>query len=717
MNRAEQIHSASWSAESLGEAIRELASRGGMYSGGEHLNGGARLHQIRDDGAALGEWIELAADRLGIEAEPVRVPHSELENFLRRAAPAVVRLPGTPAARFLAMLYSKKKKAGLLAPDGNIHWVRTQDLRDVLCESIEAPIAAEMGLLLEEAGIARHRKSSIGKALIGDRLRLARIDGCWLLRLPPGAAFWRQARGIRIPQRVAALVGAQITQHLLLLGAWWLVGRGALLGYFEKPWLIAWALLLITMIPFRLVATWLQGVISFALGGLIKQRLLSGALKLDLEDLRYKGAGQQLALVIESAAVEALSLSGGFMALLAVIELATALLVINLSAGGLLKTALFLGWAMIAALMAWRYWSQLKQWTESRLRMTNELVEKMIGHRTRLAQEARELWHESEDSALAQYLDKSRMMDRSTIFLTGLIPRGWLLLGLSTVAWRFAAQYDSIGSVAVGLAGILLGYQALGRFAGSLAQLAGAIIVWRQVAPLFAAAGRADVKGSAPAAVRNEPAGERISGGAAKLVQAQDLVFRYRDREEAVLRGCSLEIHVGDRLMLEGKSGCGKSTLASIMAGLRFPDSGLLLMRGLDYQTVGARGWRRLTAEAPQFHENHILTGSLAFNLLMGRRWPAEQSDLAQAEAICRELGLGDLIDRMPAGLLQIVGETGWQLSHGERSRLFLARALLQGADLVILDESFASLDPESLGLALPCVLNRAPTLLVIAHN
>ena len=65
---------------------------------------------------------------------------------------------------------------------------------------------------------------------------------------------------------------------------------------------------------------------------------------------------------------------------------------------------------------------------------------------------------------------------------------------------------------------------------------------------------------------------------------------------------------------------------------------------------------------------------------------------------------------------LATVGETGWQLSHGEKSRLYIARALLQHAELVVLDESFASLDPENLRRALNCVLARAPTLLVIAH-
>ena len=89
---------------------------------------------------------------------------------------------------------------------------------------------------------------------------------------------------------------------------------------------------------------------------------------------------------------------------------------------------------------------------------------------------------------------------------------------------------------------------------------------------------------------------------------------------------------------------------------------------------------------------------------------------LEEAEALCRELGLGELVDRMPAGLLQMVGEGGWRLSHGQKSRLFLARALLQPAGLVVLDESFGALDPESLGQALECTLRRASTLLVIAH-
>jgi ATP-binding cassette subfamily B protein len=70
----------------------------------------------------------------------------------------------------------------------------------------------------------------------------------------------------------------------------------------------------------------------------------------------------------------------------------------------------------------------------------------------------------------------------------------------------------------------------------------------------------------------------------------------------------------------------------------------------------------------------------------------------------------------MPSGMKQMVGETGWQLSHGERSRVYLARALLQNTQLIIMDESFAALDPETLEQCLNCAFRRARTLLVIAH-
>jgi ATP-binding cassette subfamily B protein len=67
--------------------------------------------------------------------------------------------------------------------------------------------------------------------------------------------------------------------------------------------------------------------------------------------------------------------------------------------------------------------------------------------------------------------------------------------------------------------------------------------------------------------------------------------------------------------------------------------------------------------------------------------------------------------------LHQVIGETGWQLSQGERVRVFLARALLQRPELLVLDESFSALDAENVDRAMRCVTNRAQTVLAIAHS
>jgi ATP-binding cassette subfamily B protein len=142
----------------------------------------------------------------------------------------------------------------------------------------------------------------------------------------------------------------------------------------------------------------------------------------------------------------------------------------------------------------------------------------------------------------------------------------------------------------------------------------------------------------------------------------------------------------------------------------------MVLLYGIDRPTIGTACWRQHVVIAPQFHENHIIEASLLFNLLLGRTWPPQQDDIVAAYTLCRELGLLPLIEQMPRGLYEPVGETGWQLSHGERSRVYVARALLQGASMIILDESFGALDPQSLQTSLQCALNHAETLLVIAH-
>ncbi len=128
--------------------------------------------------------------------------------------------------------------------------------------------------------------------------------------------------------------------------------------------------------------------------------------------------------------MESLALSGGFLAIVALIEIIIAMFVLAAGAGGVLQSALLAVWLLVAAAIAWRYFLRNRDWTDVRLQMTHELVESMVGYRTRLAQLPPDQWHKGEDEALKQYVRASRAMDNATAALIAIIPRGWLVLGL-----------------------------------------------------------------------------------------------------------------------------------------------------------------------------------------------------------------------------------------------------------------------------------------------
>ena len=658
--------------------------------------------------------MAFAASRLGLEVEALMVPYPEVEWLVRGAGPALLRIPGAGEPRFLALLGGGRQVA-VLGPDRRRHHVRPDVVCAALCRDLEAPLLAAVDQMLDTAGVSARRRVSARATILREQLGTGWITGCWRLRPSRGTSLWRQAQRGRLPHRLLALIGMHTLQYLLWLLAWWVIGQGALQGRFDTGSLLAWALLLLTLIPCRLLSTWWQGRLAISAAGLLKQWLLEGALRLDLEETRHQGTGQLLGRVMESEAVESLALSGGFLGLVAVIELVLATTVLCAGAGGWYHALLLLAWVGGAGLMGWCYYRSRQRWTAARLEMTHDLVERMVGHRTRLAQEAPEHWHDGEEQAIVHYLGLARALDRRATLLLALVPRGWPVLGMLGLAPAFVSDQSGPVALAVGLGGTLLAYRALHKLAAGLVHLTGAVLAWQQMTPLLAAAHRTEADGAPDTAGASAPHASRGTDES-PLIEAHDLVFRYRERGAAVLHGCSVSIHAGDRVLLAGPSGGGKSTFASLLTGLRLPESGLLLSRGLDLQTLGADGWRQRVVAAPQFHDNYVLTGTFAFNLLLGRRWPPQPADVQEAEAVCRALGLGDLLDRMPAGLWQMVGETGWQLSHGERSRLYIARTLLQHADVVILDESFAALDPENLQRAMHCVLERASTLVVIAH-
>lgn len=715
-----------WPVSRLGELVENLARRARYAARPVKLP--QPPENLAQGGAdAIGLWIDAAAGSLGLEAETLETGYAETSAFLRLVGPAILRLPGeitSEANLLVGLIKAGRRSAVILRPDLRTRRVPIEQLRGILCGPYESALTDNINLMLQEAGVPGERMPYARRAILREQLSTVKIPGGWMLRLSPGASLWKLFRHHRVLLPTAIVLVMYLVQQLLSLASWYVIGRGFFQGNYDFGWMLAWVILLFSTIPVAILVSDAQTELSINVGAVFKQRLLYGTLKLEPEEIRHQGMGGFLSRVMESEAVEFLAMNGGFLAVLSFIELLLAVGILAAGAGGWLHASFLLVWVLVTLGILWMYYRKNLEWTRAYREMTNELVENMVGHRTRLAQEDRQHWHDQEDIALDRYISLSEDMDRIGIQISAFVSRGWLIIGLLGIAIPYVAGSTTPALLAVSLGGVIYATQALAKLTGSVQSFSGLLIAWRQVGPLFRAAERprelqafdtiAQNLQKSPAPVqkfiRSGPQGTQ------PLLLGREISFRYQPTAKPVLEDCNLEIYSGDRILLEGASGGGKSTLASLLTGLRSPERGSLLLWGYDRQILGTEEWRRRVVMAPQFQENYVFSETLGFNLLMGRSWPPRPEDLAEAEEICRELGLGEVIDRMPSGFQQMLGESGWQLSHGERSRLFIARTLLQKAELIVLDESFGALDPENLYLALQSVLKRAPTLLVIAH-
>ena len=708
-----------WDAARLNEALETLARQANLVARATpalKTNPGraALLAATGDDTRA--HWVEQAARHLGIEAEPVVAPHSQVVLFIERAAPALIAIHHAEIQGYLVMLTSGRTVT-LIAPDLTRRKISAAALRDALCAEIETSYIQPLDEVLANVRVPEQRRAQVRQTVLAQQLSTTPIVQGWLLRLAPRGVTWAQLASVGAPMLFAAIIALALVQQGVSIVNWGVIGRGALQGSFEWAWLWAWALVMVMGVPLQMLSSVVGARLSVVVSGLFKNTLLFGMLQLRPEEIRHQGIGQFLNRVMDAGVVESGSLSGVLTIVFSMIQVLTALGVLSLGVGGWVSMGLLALIAFAIGILGWQMWRSNETWVDTYRGMTNHLVEQMVGYRTRLAQQDAALWHTDEDAELAQYVSASEHAARMSNWLAAL-PRVWMIAGLVSILPVIIWQTVAPTTIALSLGGILLAEQALNVIVANIHNLISFAKAWQQIKPLFDAARRATDPGLMlnDLSATKPPNEDGPTQNNSALVTLREVAFRYRERGRLALRDASLEIFDGDRVMIQGGSGGGKSTLAAVVAGLRVPESGLLLLRGYDRASVGLDEWRKRVVVAPQFHENHVFTETFAFNLLMGRHWPPSEEDTAEAIQVCEELGLGELIARMPSGLSQIVGESGWQLSHGEQSRLFIARALLQRADLIILDESFAALDPENLERALRCVLNRAASLVVIAH-
>lgn len=703
----DDLYTICWQSAQLGEAFDLLAQYARLPHTSCTLPFPADAVQSEEQ---LEQWVQFAGDQLGIELEPIEINYSEAERFVRQGAPALIRILHESQSLYLALLRGGNGQVVILTPQ--LKTVRVE--ASVIAYAIQRPLllgsAAEINVFLGVIGVAEDRHERVRAALNQELFGTTKITAGWILRLSPANSLLQQAHSARLERPILSILLIQIAIQVFSLLGWVTISQQVLRGSFDEGWLLAWALLLFTVIPLQMRMSVSAGEFSTVLGSIIKQRLIYGTLKLNPQALRHEGIGHFLGRIMDANVVETTTIANVFILITAFIQILSAS-AIFVASGSWPLALLLLVWTLLISFASLLDYGNARAWYEAYRRMTNYLVEAMIGHRTRLAQQHPHTWHADEDIFLERYLQLSQRMDSLTIAQSA-VNGSWLLVGLVGVGLIFTANTMPLQTLAISLGGVLLAQGALQSIYSTFNNTQNALQSWQQVKPLFAALSNAERPSSALLL-------ETIQAPDATpkpILTAKNLSFRYREQGRWVIKDCNLTVYGGDRLLLEGSSGGGKSTLATLIAGLHPPSAGLLMLGSYDQQSLSVHDWRRRVVLAPQFHENHIFTETFAFNLLMGRRYPPTAADLQEAMQVCGELGLSDLLQRMPSGLQQMVGESGWQLSHGERSRVYIARALLQGSEVIILDESFGALDAETLQVALECVLRRAKTLIVIAH-
>lgn len=170
-------------------------------------------------------------------------------------------------------------------------------------------------------------------------------------------------------------------------------------------------------------------------------------------------------------------------------------------------------------------------------------------------------------------------------------------------------------------------------------------------------------------------------------ISIRNLSFRYEDSLPPALQQVDLELKPGRKVALVGPSGAGKSTLLALLMRFWEAPPGAICLNGQDIRRFRSPDVRRLFSLVSQ--STYLFTATLRQNLLLAHPQAAE-ADLLRA---LEQAGLGEWARQLPDGLDTWLGERGQQMSGGEQQRLALARALLQDAPLVLLDEPTAHLD------------------------
>ncbi len=196
-------------------------------------------------------------------------------------------------------------------------------------------------------------------------------------------------------------------------------------------------------------------------------------------------------------------------------------------------------------------------------------------------------------------------------------------------------------------------------------------------------------------------------------VRLEQVTFRYRPDGPEVLKDLTLEGRAGEVIGLVGRSGSGKSTITKLIQRLHSPESGRVLVDGVDLRLVDTAWLRRNIGVVLQ--ENRLFNRSVRENIALAD--PGLPMERVMAAA--RLAGAHEFILELPEGYDTVVGEQGANLSGGQRQRIAIARALITDPRILIFDEATSALDYESERIIQRNMARivRGRTVFIIAHR
>ena len=209
-----------------------------------------------------------------------------------------------------------------------------------------------------------------------------------------------------------------------------------------------------------------------------------------------------------------------------------------------------------------------------------------------------------------------------------------------------------------------------------------------------------------------EPEGLRELGPVTGHIRFENVSFAFPNSGQG-LSDVSFEVQAGQTIAIVGPTGAGKTTVINMLQRVFSPDSGRILIDGVDTRTVTRKSLRHSIATV--FQDAGLLNRSIEDNIRVGRADATYDEIHAAAEAASAQ----EFILSKGSGYDTLVGERGGQLSGGERQRIAIARAVLKNAPILVLDEATSALDVETEDRVKEAIdeLRRDRTTFIIAHR